>query len=268
MLNITLPTAAEKVIALLNQNGFECYAVGGSVRDLLAGKKTGNFDFTTDAKPEQIQKLFPDSFYDNAFGTVGIALSHLYTQFGIPEVIEKEEIYEITTFRSEEGYKDRRHPDKIVWGDSLNEDLKRRDFTINAMAMTLKSQKLKVESQSFDKTQDDPEQSRTGQKSKVKSILNNEQEKAYKRDRFRLDITRSCFLTDQKPIDPDCGCYTCRNFTRGYLCHLFRARELLAYRLATIHNLYFMQNLMKSIRESIKNGKFMALKKSYLDFQS
>ncbi len=127
---------------------------------------------------------------------------------------------------------------------------------------------IKVKSQSFDKTQDDPERSRTGQRSKVKSILNNEQEKAYKRDRFRLDITRSCFLTDQKPIDPDCGCYTCRNFTRGYLCHLFRARELLAYRLATIHNLYFMQNLMKSIRESIKNGKFMALKKSYLDFQS
>lgn len=137
MLNITLPKASEKVIELLNTNGFECYAVGGSVRDLLAGKKTGNFDFTTNAQPEEIQKLFPDSFYDNTFGTVGITLSHLHNQFKMTETVEREEIYEITTFRSEEGYGDRRHPDKIVWGDSLNEDLKRRDFTINAMAMTI-----------------------------------------------------------------------------------------------------------------------------------
>ncbi|MDP3763721.1 MAG: tRNA guanosine(34) transglycosylase Tgt [bacterium] len=70
----------------------------------------------------------------------------------------------------------------------------------------------------------------------------------------RLLIQKAEFRTDKKPIDKDCSCYTCRNFSRAYLYHLFRVRELLAYRLATYHNLYFMTNLVKQIRESIIKG--------------
>ncbi len=94
-------------------------------------------------------------------------------------------------------------------------------------------------------------------------LLTADQEKAYNADKFRLDITKACFLTDPKPIDPSCGCYTCRNFSRAYICHLFRSRELLAYRLGTIHNLYFMQELMREIREAIEDNKFSSLVLSF-----
>ncbi|MCL5675721.1 MAG: tRNA guanosine(34) transglycosylase Tgt [Patescibacteria group bacterium] len=97
-----------------------------------------------------------------------------------------------------------------------------------------------------------------------KSLLTIEQSYAYKPDKFRMDITKACFLKDAKPIDPDCGCYTCRNFSRAYLCHLFRAHELFAYRLATIHNIYFMQSLMKEIREAIKEERFEQVKGDWL----
>jgi len=109
-----------KVLQTLESGGFEAYVVGGAVRDLLTKTEVKDWDFTTDATPEEIQKLFPDSYYDNKFGTVGVKL--------------EEKILEITTFRSESGYSDRRRPDKVVWGKSLKEDLKRRDFTINAMS--------------------------------------------------------------------------------------------------------------------------------------
>ena len=102
-------------------------------------------------------------------------------------------------------------------------------------------------------------------KSKVKSQkskvhFNDIEMKAYKADQFRLDITKSIFLTHKGPIDPSCQCFTCLNFSIGYLCHLFRSRELLGYRLATIHNLTFMADLMSEIRESIQEGKFSSLK--------
>lgn len=117
---IKLPQQAGHIIKTLTEAGFEGYAVGGSVRDLLMGKKTKGWDFTTNAKPEEILKLFPDSFYDNQFGTVGIKMPN--------------DIFEITTYRSEKGYKDHRHPDQITWGKTIQEDLARRDFTINAIA--------------------------------------------------------------------------------------------------------------------------------------
>lgn len=116
-----LPLTIIKVLQTLESGGFKAYVVGGAVRDLLTKTATTDWDFTTDATPEEIQKLFPDSYYDNKFGTVGVKL--------------EEKIVEITTFRSESGYSDRRRPDKVVWGKSLHEDLHRRDFTINAMAI-------------------------------------------------------------------------------------------------------------------------------------
>lgn len=115
-----LPQQAQNVINKLKKAGFEAYAVGGSVRDILMGRDTRGWDFTTNATPEQILKVFPDSFYDNQFGTVGIKMPA--------------DIYEVTTYRSEKGYADHRHPDKITWGKTLEEDLARRDFTINAIA--------------------------------------------------------------------------------------------------------------------------------------
>lgn len=127
-----IPQAAQEIITKLKAAGFEAYAVGGSVRDIIMGRETKGWDFTTNAKPEQILEVFPDSFYDNQFGTVGIKIydnSQPITQN--PQPID---IYEITTYRSEKGYTDSRHPDVIQWGDTLQEDLSRRDFTINAIA--------------------------------------------------------------------------------------------------------------------------------------
>jgi len=87
----------------------------------LLGKKIVDPDFTTNATPEEIQKLFPDSFYDNQFGTVGIKIG--------------DEVFEITTYRTEQGYSDRRHPDKVSWGKTLEEDLSRRELTISSVAV-------------------------------------------------------------------------------------------------------------------------------------
>ena len=122
---IVLPKKSQHIIDTLKQAGFEAYAVGGSVRDLLIGRSTKGWDFTTNATPEEILALFPDSFYDNQFGTVGIK---------IKEKEDVVDIYEVTTYRSEGNYSDRRHPDTITWGKTIEEDLARRDFTINAIA--------------------------------------------------------------------------------------------------------------------------------------
>jgi len=80
----------------------------------------------------------------------------------------------------------------------------------------------------------------------------------------RMNIVNKKFITDKKPIEQGCGCYACRNFSRAYLNHLFKANEILAGRLATIHNLYFILDLMKEIRKSIKNNQFHKFKKSFL----
>lgn len=83
-------------------------------------------------------------------------------------------------------------------------------------------------------------------------------------NRFVLNIQNAQFLTDTKPIDPGCKCYTCQNFSRSYLRHLFIAKELLYHRLASIHNLYFMVNLVATIRQSIIDKQFKKLKKAWL----
>lgn len=127
---IFLPQSAKNIISVLKSAGFTAYAVGGSVRDSLMDRPTHGWDFTTSATPEEILKLFPDSFYDNQFGTVGVKI-YKEPKTNLEPV---EDIYEITTFRSEQGFTDHRHPDKVIWGKTLEEDLSRRDFTINAIA--------------------------------------------------------------------------------------------------------------------------------------
>lgn len=115
-----IPRQAQDIIDTLKKAGFDAYAVGGSVRDTIIHRPTKGWDFASNATPEEIAKLFPDSFYDNKFGTVGVKILN--------------DIYEVTTYRSEKGYTDHRHPDKISWGKTIGEDLARRDFTINAIA--------------------------------------------------------------------------------------------------------------------------------------
>ena len=117
-----------EVSRVLTRAGFENYLVGGCVRDILLNRTPKDWDFTTNAAPEEIQKVFPDSFYENDFGTVGVK-----TLLGIIEV---------TPYRLESGYSDARHPDKVEWGETIEEDLARRDFTINALAYSIEKNDL------------------------------------------------------------------------------------------------------------------------------
>ena len=113
------------------------------MRDLLLNRKIKDWDFTTSATPEEIIKLFPDSFYDNVFGTVGIKIDklpeieHKGTRLPMPEHRDGGQVVEVTTFRTETNSKDHRHPEEVKWGKTLEEDLERRDFTINAMALEI-----------------------------------------------------------------------------------------------------------------------------------
>lgn len=84
------------------------------------------------------------------------------------------------------------------------------------------------------------------------------------KNRFRTDIDKPQYVKDQKPLDANCNCYACRNFTRAYIHHLFRSRELLSYSLLSIHNVHFLVNLTKQIRQSILNDNFQTLKKKWL----
>ncbi|PIR92701.1 hypothetical protein COU01_00300 [Candidatus Falkowbacteria bacterium CG10_big_fil_rev_8_21_14_0_10_44_15] len=126
---MTIPQQIQVILEKLEQTGFEAYLVGGCVRDLLMNKAPKDWDITTNARPKQIIKIFPDAKYENEFGTVLVKISE-------EEREENLKYVEVTTYRSEQGYSDRRHPDEIKFEDSLDKDLERRDFTINAMAST------------------------------------------------------------------------------------------------------------------------------------
>jgi tRNA nucleotidyltransferase/poly(A) polymerase len=114
----------------LRNAGFEAFIVGGCVRDLLRRAKPKDWDITTSAKPEEIQKIFPESFYENKFLTVTAK-----TESEDPALKE----IEITTFRAEGKYTDKRHPDEVRFAKTLEEDLGRRDFTANAIAMKIQN---------------------------------------------------------------------------------------------------------------------------------
>lgn len=119
-LALKVPADVEKVVDRLLDAGQDAYVVGGSVRDALRGVDPHDWDVTTDATPEQIQKVFPRSLYNNRFGTVVV-------RSGAHEI-------EVTTYRTEAEYTDHRRPDSVAFTASLHEDLARRDFTMNAMA--------------------------------------------------------------------------------------------------------------------------------------
>jgi tRNA nucleotidyltransferase (CCA-adding enzyme) len=119
-LALKVPADVEKVVDRLLDAGHDAYVVGGSVRDALRGVDPHDWDVTTDATPEQIQKVFARSLYNNRFGTVVV-------RSGAHEI-------EVTTYRTEAEYSDHRRPDSVAFTASLHEDLARRDFTMNAMA--------------------------------------------------------------------------------------------------------------------------------------
>ncbi|OGK11818.1 hypothetical protein A2954_05180 [Candidatus Roizmanbacteria bacterium RIFCSPLOWO2_01_FULL_37_12] len=117
---LRLPIIVNDFLDIFRKNKFQIFVVGGAVRDLLLNRNVDNWDFATSATPEEILKLFPVGFYNNKYGTVTIHLD--------------KSLFEVTPFRQEGEYKDQRHPDKIEWAKTIEEDLSRRDFTINAIA--------------------------------------------------------------------------------------------------------------------------------------
>src|SRR3989344_1974475 len=121
-----LPQEVKNVLDKLSEADYEAYVVGGCVRDLLLKKEPKDWDITTNARPEEIQKVFPDNVYENTFGTVGVKTGSENPALAIVE---------ITPYRIEGKYTDKRHPDEIQFADKLEDDLSRRDFTINALAL-------------------------------------------------------------------------------------------------------------------------------------
>lgn len=131
MFSFKIPPEIIIILQKLQDSGFEAYLVGGCIRDLLMEKTPKDWDITTNAKPEEIQKVFAHSVYENNFGTVGV-----FTESLNPAL----RTVEITPFRIEAKYSDKRHPDKIRFAEKLKDDLERRDFTINATALKIKLQ--------------------------------------------------------------------------------------------------------------------------------
>lgn len=120
-----IPREALECCSTLKNKGFEAYLVGGCVRDLLISREPKDWDVATNATPEQIQSLFPETFYENTFGTVGVVTTSENSSV---------KVIEITPYRIEGKYSNARHPDEVRFSEKLEDDLKRRDFTINAIA--------------------------------------------------------------------------------------------------------------------------------------
>lgn len=115
-----VPGPVRELLSALWAAGHAAYIVGGSIRDVLLGREAADWDLATDARPDRIVAIFPDAAYENRFGTVGVR--------------RPDGVHEITTFRSDHEYADYRRPHRVEFGESIELDLGRRDFTVNAMA--------------------------------------------------------------------------------------------------------------------------------------
>lgn len=120
-----IPAYVLEAVSKLQDAGFSAYLVGGCVRDLILNKTPKDWDVTTGAKPEEIMEIFDDTFYENTFGTVGVK---------IRKETGETEIVEVTPYRTEGDYSDGRHPNSVSFSDNIQNDLLRRDFTMNAIA--------------------------------------------------------------------------------------------------------------------------------------
>ncbi len=133
---LDIPQEVLNVVKTLKDKGFEAYLIGGCVRDILLGRKPKDWDVTTNAVPEEIIPLFKDTFYENNYGTVGIVNEDIpASQTGIAD--ETLRVIEVTPYRLEAEYSDNRRPDHVTFSKNLEDDLKRRDFTINALALDI-----------------------------------------------------------------------------------------------------------------------------------
>ncbi len=130
----TIPEEVLAVSQKLKNTGFEAYLIGGCVRDLFLGRKPKDWDVTTNAVPDQIQSLFEKTYYENNFGTVGVVNEN--TEDSTLKVIE------VTPYRTESTYSDRRRPDSVTFSKNIEDDVKRRDFTINSIAYDPENQKI------------------------------------------------------------------------------------------------------------------------------
>jgi poly(A) polymerase/tRNA nucleotidyltransferase (CCA-adding enzyme) len=124
---LNIPAAVLGLIQDLKRAGYEAHIVGGCVRDLLSERVPHDWDLTTNARPEQILGVFPQGKYENDFGTVIVPVK-------VADENKLALVAEITTYRSEKDYSDRRHPDTVSFETRIDADLSRRDFTINALA--------------------------------------------------------------------------------------------------------------------------------------
>lgn len=156
-MKLKIPKDIEKIVDKFKQKNFQLYLVGGALRDFFLNREITDWDFTTDSKPEEILKLFPNAYYNNKFGTVGVLVGDATEGSRRRARSDSEDgrrdteaagptnnngIVEITTMRREGEYKDSRHPDDIEWTNKIEEDLNRRDFTINSMAYDLSSDQV------------------------------------------------------------------------------------------------------------------------------
>ncbi|MDP2637723.1 MAG: CCA tRNA nucleotidyltransferase [Candidatus Levybacteria bacterium] len=165
-----IPQEILNIYNKVNEANFEVYLVGGCVRNILLKKPVKDWDMTTSATPQDLLKIFKDGFYDNKFGTVGIPIA----------MGDKKSVVEITTFRTEHGYSDCRHPTKVEWGKSIEEDLARRDFTINAIAMKLDARRSTLDAKLID-----PYHGQADLQSKLIRAVGNPKER-FKEDALRL----------------------------------------------------------------------------------
>ena len=133
--NNPIPPEVIEAVKTLENKGFEAFPVGGCVRDLLLGLTPKDWDITTNARPEEIIALFPKTFYENSYGTVGVVFENPSD--------ENVKLIEVTPYRLEGKYEDYRHPSEVVFAKKIEDDLKRRDFTINAIAIRLSDNAIK-----------------------------------------------------------------------------------------------------------------------------
>jgi len=157
--NSKIPSYVTHVTSALEKAGFEVFLVGGCVRDLIIGREPKDWDITTNAKPEEIIPLFDKTIYENTYGTVGVCIPKEVSQTpgiwengageqsnvthetspmsDVGETKVKYHIVEVTPYRTEAKYSDFRRPDEVKFSDNIEDDLKRRDFTINALAYSI-----------------------------------------------------------------------------------------------------------------------------------